>query len=363
MKKDENEYFQSQEFLEHLREYEDARQMGQAPYMDADDLTDVAEYYMTQNREKDANRAISLALDLHPESFSPKVFLARQQMYHNEIEKAHKLACAIPEQSEPEVLYIRSEILIRRGQVNEASQLLDEAILNWTDDLEERLHYIKDCTEIFMDYNQWGVALLWCDKALADYPDDIESMTFSLECHLELEHLEEAERLANEILDIDPYKDEVWHMLADVLSSMGRFEEALDSIEYGLAVNPYEDTMLHAKGVCLIQLERFNEANVTLAEYLTKHPDDDHALYNRAIALTCMERYDVATKLLDKATEVSQGMSSEQTQIYLQQAFVEAKMGHVSEALNALELARAVKTPDDEEFETLEEEIIKICNI
>ena len=40
---------------------------------------------------------------------------------------------------------------------------------------------------------------------------------------------------------------------------------------------------------------------------------------------------------------VSKGQSSEQTQIYLQQAYIEAKMGHRNEALLALDLAKETK--------------------
>lgn len=364
MKKEENEYFQSQEFRVVLAEYENARKNGSNIYMDADDLTDIAEYYMTENREKDANTAISLAMTLHPESTSPKVFLARQKMFHGELDMADKLARSIKEQNEPEVLYARAEIMVRKGMVNEASMHLANAIDNWNDDPEERCHYLKDCTEIFMDYEQWGVALKWCLMTLKDYPEDLEIKEFYLETLLELEHCTEAIEVANEILDADSYRATVWHMLADAQTHEHEFEAALESIEFGLAVDPEEDTLVHAKGVCLIQLERFAEANVTLREYLEKHPEDDHALYNRAIALTCMENYEGATVLLDKATEVSQGMSSEQTQIYLQQAFVEAKMGHVDQAMQALDMAKQVQTPDDElEYEALKKEIMKICNI
>lgn len=364
MKKEENEYFQSQEFRAILSEYETARQSGTSIYMDADDLTDIAEYYMTENRETDANCAISQAMTLHPESTSPKVFLARQKMFHGELDMAEKLAVSIREQNEPEVLYARAEIMIRKGMVNEASDHLSKAIGNWSDDPEERCHYLKDCAEIFMDYDQWGVALKWCMMALKDYPEDLEVKEFYLETLLELEHCPEAIEVANEILDRDSYRATVWHMLADAQQHGQDYEAALESLEFGLAVDPEGDAMLHAKGVCLIQLERFAEANIILREYLEKHPEDDHALYNRAIALTCMENYEGATVLLDKATEVSQGMSSEQTQIYLQQAFVEAKMGHVDQAMQALDMAKQVQTPDDElEYEALKKEIMKICNI
>ena len=58
---DEDIYFNDPEFLEYLQKYEQAQENGEPVYMDSEELTDIAEFYMTQNREKEANEAISLA--------------------------------------------------------------------------------------------------------------------------------------------------------------------------------------------------------------------------------------------------------------------------------------------------------------
>lgn len=271
MKQD--EYFESQDFRDILKQYERERQAGRRIYMDADDLADIAEYYINNKREKEARRVLADAMLLHP--------------------------------GNPEVMFLRAEMMFDGGKVEEALDAARQILLN--------------------------------------HPDHTTTKELYLEILLELQYCNEAVHVANELLNRDAYNAEVWHMLADAQSALGHFDDALESIEYGLSVNPDDHDLWHAKGVALIQQERFEDANVILAEYLEKHPDDDHALYNRAIALTCLERYEEASEMLDLATLASKGRSTEQTQIYLQQAYIEAKLGHRDEALLALDLAKEAK--------------------
>ncbi len=271
MKQD--DYFESQDFRELLNQYEAAHRGGRRIYMDGDDLADIAEYYINNHRDREADTVLSEGLRMHPDN--------------------------------PELLYLRTEQTFDRGHAEEACQ-------------EAR-------------------------RILMMHPDHTPTKELYLEILLDLQYCTEAVHVAEELLDRDAYNAEVWHMLADAQTALYHYDAALESIEYGLSVNPGDDDLLHAKGVALIQLERYKEADEVLAEYLRRHPEDDHALYNRSIALTCLERYEDASALLDHATMVSKGQSSEQTQIYLQQAYIEAKMGHRNEALLALDLAKETK--------------------
>ena len=78
-------YFENREFQKILYQYEDAVSHEQSVYMDADDLTDIAEYYMMNGRPTDAMEAIRIALALHPDSEDPQVVLARQAMVEGKL--------------------------------------------------------------------------------------------------------------------------------------------------------------------------------------------------------------------------------------------------------------------------------------
>ena len=63
---DNNRYYQSRHFLRLLHRYEKAVSEGHMPYLEADELTDIAEYYMTGKQDEKANQAIQAAIDMHP---------------------------------------------------------------------------------------------------------------------------------------------------------------------------------------------------------------------------------------------------------------------------------------------------------
>ena len=79
MKIDE-EYFNSEEFQEILENYEASINVGSNPFMDADDLVDLADYYSWQGDDDKAEQAIDYALELYPGSTLPNVFKARKAL-------------------------------------------------------------------------------------------------------------------------------------------------------------------------------------------------------------------------------------------------------------------------------------------
>lgn len=72
----EEDYFQSEEFLDILNRYEEATSAGHTPYMDSDELVDVADYYMSQGKYPLAKDATELALELHPDAEDPVTMMA-----------------------------------------------------------------------------------------------------------------------------------------------------------------------------------------------------------------------------------------------------------------------------------------------
>ena len=147
----ENKYYQSRHFLRLLHRYEKAVSEGHVPYLEADELTDIAEYYMTGKQDAKANQAIQAAINMHPGSVDPQIFLARQKMFYGQLEEARAIVDDITEQQDCEVIYLRAELLIREGLESEASTYLQEQMDMMQDSLD---NYLYDCTAIFMDYDE-----------------------------------------------------------------------------------------------------------------------------------------------------------------------------------------------------------------
>ena len=92
MNYDMSSYFEDPEFKEALAKYEGMVENHTPAYFEADELIDIAEYYTLKGRHKDADKAIDLTLQLHPENTDALVFRIRSLMLQNKKEEAKVVA-------------------------------------------------------------------------------------------------------------------------------------------------------------------------------------------------------------------------------------------------------------------------------
>ena len=90
-----DDYFNSEEFKELLDTYENAMQAGAPPFLDTDDLVDLADYYNNIGESDKAVEVVEHALELYPDATLPNVFKARQALMENDFEMARHYADAI----------------------------------------------------------------------------------------------------------------------------------------------------------------------------------------------------------------------------------------------------------------------------
>ena len=110
-------YFQDKEFLSSLAAYERMRSNGEPIELEPEMLTDIAEYYAMNQRMDEADRCIEYAVSFYPDSVDPQIFLARQQMFYGNQEEAWRICNAITDQSDREVIFLRSELYMSYGNV------------------------------------------------------------------------------------------------------------------------------------------------------------------------------------------------------------------------------------------------------
>ena len=343
MNEDDWRYFHDPEFLEILAQYEEARDEGREPYMDADELTDIAEYYMVIHEEEKASQAIALAQTLHPESVDPQVFLVRQQMFQGNMDEANRLFEAIPDQDDQEVRFLKAEMLLREQRAGEASRLLDETYDGIS---EERTTFLQDSIGLFLDYAQWDVAKQWAERLRREFPGNTKGRYLMADVLFSMgEHAKAADEL-NQLLDRDPYYADAWNMLAEIQETQEQYREAIESTEYVLAVQDGNRQAMLTKANCLCHLNEMAQAHALYQRILQESGPDDVVYYYDALSLINMERLEEAAEALKRANEVGHEMSQEQVQIYLQQSYVESKLHHVKEAIEALEKASAIATEE-----------------
>lgn len=231
-------YFDSEEFQELFHSFETAEANGEHPFLDADDLVDIADYYNYNGNYDKAVSVVDYALDLYPNATLPNVFKAREALVEGNFAEARRYAGAIEETDDPDYHYLVAEILIAEQHLDEAARYLHDYSL--TVEADEYEDFLCDCADLYMYYGQY----------------------------------KEVQQYYNELLDRDPYSTTWWNALASAQYLNEQFGDAVTSSEYALAINPKDSEALAIKGSALIQLGNIEEAVIFLRRYVEIVPDD-----------------------------------------------------------------------------------------
>lgn len=335
MREEDDVYFEDPEFLEYLQKYEDACKNGESIYMDADELTDIAEYYMMQNREEDANQAIALARSLHPDSVEPMIFLARQQMFHDNLEAAQDIAHSIPDQNDSETIFLWMEILIKLEVPADAMRLVTEKI----GEQSEKDAFLYDAASIFIDYGCYDEAAQLVNTLEKEYPDYYRTRKLKIEVLMGKREYEKAIPLLQDYLEEEPYSISAWRTLAEAFVEEANYMDALDSCEYCLAIDPEYQQAMILKAYCLLHLNMMEASHAMYQKVLKDDPQNSNLLQMDANALAFMGRFEEAKDTLKKALKYLPKYDENRIQMLINMAYVEGKCHNTTNAMKALEEA------------------------
>lgn len=336
MREEDEAYFNDPEFLENLQKYEQACSKGEPIYMDAEDLTDIAEYYMTQNREEEADKAVSLALSLHPGSVDPMIFLARQQMFHDNLEEAIEIANSIPDQNDRETVFLWTELLIRSDKSAEALQLILNKVKE-LEDKEEVAMFLYDAACVFMDYQNYQIAQELTQRLEKGHPKYRKLKKLQTDILMSTEKYDQAIELLQDILEDQPFSTLAWRTIAEAQIGKNNFADALDSVEYCLALNPEHTQALMIKAHCLFHLNHLEQAHDIYLKLMDIAPEDGRVYYMDAITLANMERFAEARGAMTKALRYIPEYDEEYIQVLMFKAYIESKCHDIDEALKTLQ--------------------------
>ena len=153
-------YYDSKEFRNILRQYEEARDEHHSVFLDTDALTDIAEYYLSQGLTKKASEAVEFALSLFPDASGPLTLKARLLlMQYNDAKQAAEIADQIEDKDDLDYYFLQAEILIVEGRQDDADEYLEE-YMEQTEGVD-RKDFILDTATLFADYNEFFYARKW----------------------------------------------------------------------------------------------------------------------------------------------------------------------------------------------------------
>jgi len=295
------EYFRSEEFQELLESYETSVETGDTPFLDVDDLVDLADYFSWKRDDKQAEQVIALALELYPDATLPNVFRARRALEKEDYAAARAYAEQIGNHDDPDYHYLQAELLVAEDRIDEADHYLRE--YGKTVDADEYQDFVKDCANLYIDYDVNDKAYEWMLRCKADDSDDFkELMARTL---FGLGKYNDSERIFNELIDRHPFSKHYWNALASAQFMRQDYSGSVSSSEYAIAIDPHDPEGLLTKANGLFQLENYDEALKYYQRYVEEVPEDEPALESiymeLAFCYSHNRQIDKAIEMLDKA--------------------------------------------------------------
>ena len=327
-------YFQEEEFKRNLRSYEQMLQGGQSVYLEADELTDIAEYYLVRNETEKAMDCIDYALHLHPGSIDPLIFLARQKMFNGDIEEARTIRNCISDPNDREVIFFDAEIMLREGRVQEAIQFLTDKAETEEDDLAM---FFYDTATLFLDYECLEQAEKWGRKALDMEPDNEKFIKFKADYLLASNQPQEAISILNSLLDNNPYNSNAWHALGEAYFANEEYQKTLEAADFALAIDEHDAQALLLKANCQFQLQNFEEAHRIYRRYFQEFHSNEVPYLFDGVCLAAQGRNEEALNQLLKADSLSKGISVEQQHIYANLSDVYSKLHDTARAFEYID--------------------------
>ncbi len=344
MHRSDQAYFEDPEFQELLERYEHSLQEGESIYMDAEELTDIAEYYMMHGDEDKANACIARAQELHPDATDPLVFLARQQLFHGNLPAAYGILYSISDQEDREVVFLHAELLLKERKPQQADRLLRECCDRI---LEDRDAFIYDAADIMYEYDFADDALIWAIQLIEEYPKYPDARMLLADIYMKLGRYEEARIHAETVLNEDSFSQGAWMVLAEALAMQEKCEESLEASEYLLAINEKHPEAMLTRASNLFYLNRIDEAHEQYQAYLRQYPGEYAILYLDGVCLSNLERHEEARETLLQALDASSTDAPERVHIHLQLAYVLSKLHMLDQALEQLEECHNYPEPEN----------------
>ena len=269
MNNDLSSYFEDPEFKDLLAKYEGMAESHTPTYFDAEELTDIAEYYASQGDETKAEEAIDFALRLHPTNTDALVFKSRSLCIKGKLSEAYQIMNLIEDPSDREVQFLKADLLMEERRMEEADAIFEELAKSE----DESLEVLLDVVLTYLDVNQQELAFKWITKIQEKGYNETNSQKYrDVWCDycMTFGYAEKATNAFQLSLDELPYSIPHWCGLAKCYLAQNETEKAHESADFALAIDENNMEALEVKAFCHIHNENHKEALVILKQILPK---------------------------------------------------------------------------------------------
>lgn len=236
-----DEYFdQDERFKAVLKRYEEGISSGHVPYMEVDDIVDVADYYNITGMEQEADHAADIGVKMFPGSTLPLVFKARRCLQKGDLFTAEAYAGEIEDKSDLDYHFLRAELILADGRIADTEKYFMDTYKEQDEEIQN--DFCIDAAMIYMDYGLTENAWKWVRMASPD-TDRPEFLELKGRLYILNGEAELALPIFERLVDYYPMSENYWSLLACAQDETGDREGALQSAQYALAINPTNNSL------------------------------------------------------------------------------------------------------------------------
>ena len=297
------DYFNTKEFRDTLALYEQARNERRTLFLDASDLTDVAEYYYTKQLRSQAMEALEHALYLYPHATLPLTYKARMVLWEeSNVGKALQLLSLCDDKTYPEYHYTEAEIMIADERDDEAQRSLQRYVDCFDD--AEHISAVHDVLALLLDYNAYALAERWLNESttLKDTPEYTE---LAGACALMQGDYQRARQLLEKAVEHDPFNVVAWQNLSRCCMEENNFPRAVEAANFALAIEADNEEMQYIKACCFFEQQNYRDALPLFQRLSELHPEKLDFNYPIIVCLAKEGRDEEAKDMVKKAMEVT----------------------------------------------------------
>ena len=329
-----NDYYKSDEFKSILNKYEASREQGESCYLDAEEFADVSDFYLNSGKAAEALEAVNNGIVQHPENDMLKSVKSGLLIFMHRYAEAREIVNTLADDANGnDVFYQKAQLVYAYDDdVVTAEEMFREWIsLEEKEEIanggtstdgymrESYIHVITSFIELGPN-NQYDeeVVKRWIEEYIVTFdPLGNDSVDFLLGDIVREEMLNDmVVKIYTKLLEVDPYMQNGWTVLAMAQSAIGRYTEAVESCDFALAISATDWEAKLTKAYCYYTMGELGLALPLFEESMDKFKDYSLSL-PYAYCLISMDRYEEAMIQLGNAYEYAQTLKDVDVEQYV----------------------------------------------
>ena len=328
-------YFDSPEFREILKRYEQARRLNTTLYFGIDELTDLFSYCLSIDKQDEAREIFSLAKRLHPSSPECNKLEIKLLLHIGEPQKAMRLLSALGETIDCETKLLKAEIFLSLKDFKQARDVAIEILR----DQQSAKDYAYEALEILLDCGFAPEALIICESILHINPTQRNMLEVKAECLIELQRINEAVDIYNKLLDEEPYNAFYWEQLGHIYYMVKKYGKALECFEYESTINEEIEYAKMMQAYCYYYVRDYKRAIEIFENFSKKYPKSTVPLFYIALSHYHEGKKEEAKDIFNSITSIAAEGTAEMMLARINKAMILDELGDTARADEAMAMA------------------------